>query len=105
MYVHIYPLIHPSHYKQGNPQADEAGGRLTRAVPAGQRRRLPARGRPAVHLRARGAADGHVPLQVPPHAPDPHVQGQTEQKERKEKKTRGHICLISSWLESLMSPC
>lgn len=63
------------HNHQGNPAADEAGGGLSRAVPPGQRGRLPAGGRAAVHLRPRGPADGHVPLQVPPHAPDSHVQG------------------------------
>lgn len=60
---------------QGNPSSDEAGGGLARAVPPGQRRRLPASGRPAVRLRPRGAAHRHVPLQVPPDAPDPDVQG------------------------------
>mmetsp|Transcript_19442 Transcript_19442/g.63360 ORF Transcript_19442/g.63360 Transcript_19442/m.63360 type:complete len:256 (+) Transcript_19442:1842-2609(+) len=58
-----------------DPAADEAGGRLARAVPAGQHRRLPAGRRPAVHLRPRGPAHRHVPVQVPADASDPHVQG------------------------------
>ena len=41
---------------------------------AGQRGRLPAGRRSAVHIRPRGPAHRHVPLQVPAHAPDPNVQ-------------------------------
>lgn len=60
---------------QGNPASDEAGGGLARPVPSGERGRVPAGGWAAVYLRARWAAHGHVSLQVPPHAPDPYVQG------------------------------
>lgn len=58
-----------------DPASDQAAGGLARPVPPGQRGRLPAGGRAAVHPVPRGPADRHVPLQVQADAADPDVQG------------------------------
>mmetsp|Transcript_3144 Transcript_3144/g.9018 ORF Transcript_3144/g.9018 Transcript_3144/m.9018 type:complete len:230 (+) Transcript_3144:1820-2509(+) len=44
-------------------------------VPLGERGRVSIGGRSPVHICPCRPADGHVPLQVPPHAPGAHVQG------------------------------
>lgn len=51
------PNLHP-HSPPADPAPHQAGGGRQRAVPAGQRGRLPAGRRPAVHLLARGPAHG-----------------------------------------------
>lgn len=70
-----YISVHSVPSLPRDPASDEADSGLARAVQAEQRGLVPARRRPAVHIRPRRPAHRHVQIQVQADEADTDVQG------------------------------